>query len=494
MNEKRSIKNVGWSILAQLVSIVTGLVLTRLFMVGYGSAVNGLINSVTQIFAYFVLLEGGIGAASLQALYHPVAEEDAEDISAIMTVTKHFYNRTSFLYLGAILLFAAVYPLLLGGEDQISGWTMAGVILFTGLGNVVNFRYQGTYKILMQAEGKNYVITSIQTIITIIMSLVKAAAIWMGASIVLVIAAGFVVNMLQCLFYYFYIQKYYRWLDFSGPPAHIGQKRFVMVHQVAQLVFQNTDTLILTMFCGLKVVSVYAAYKVVVAALGTLTYSISESFLFILGQEFATDREKYIRHIDLFDALYTMLSFILFATAYVLYLPFIELYTRGVTDVVYVDPWLPLLFVGIEILSGCRRAMQNTISVAGHFRGTARQTVIETILNLTVSLVLVNFWGIYGALLGTIVALLYRSNEIIWYGNRKILGRGPWKSYRHYGMNLLGMLAVGLVRSQLSLHADGYGELLVMGVVTVVAVGLAFLLLNAVCFPWVLRQVRRMRR
>jgi len=202
-----------------------------------------------------------------------------------------------------------------------------------------------------------------------------------------------------------------------------------MMHQASQLVFQNTDTLILTIFCGLKVVSVYAAYKVVVSAIGTLTYNISESFLFILGQEFAKNRKKYMQDIDLFDALYTMVNFILLGTAYVLYLPFIELYTRGVTDIVYVDPWLPILFVGIEILSGCRRAMQNTIHVAGRFRDTVRQTVAETAINLIVSLVLVGFFGIYGVLIGTIIALLYRSNEIIWYGNRKILGRNPWKSY-----------------------------------------------------------------
>ena len=41
-----------------------------------------------------------------------------------------------------------------------------------------------------------------------------------------------------------------------------------------------------------------------------------------------------------------------------------------------------------------------------------------------------NLIGIYGVLLGTIIALLYRMNDIIIYANKKILNRSPWKTYR----------------------------------------------------------------
>lgn len=438
MNQKRGVKNLIYSVAGQAVTIVIGLLLPRFFIVGYGSEVNGLLNSVNQIFAYFVLLEAGIGAASLQALYRPVGQESPAEICRIMAATKRYYDRASVLYLAGILLFAGIYTAFLSGN--IPSYQVAGIIVFSGLGNAVNFWYQGKYKILLQAEGKKYIVSNAQTLGQVLVSLAKFAGIWAGVDIVLVMGLGFLASLTQTGYYLYYIRRNYRWLDLSVTPdwKAVEQKNYVLVHQVSQLVFQNTDVLILTVFSGLTVVSVYSVYKMVVSAISQLIYQLSESFLFILGQEYARDRKRYEQVLDLFDAAYTAASFTLLTVTYLLYPSFIDLYTQGVTDARYADLWLPLLFVAIEILSSCRRAAQNTIDVAGHFRETAPRAAAEAIINLAVSLLLVRSLGIYGVLLGTAAALLYRTNDIILYANRRILARSPGKAYRLY----LGHLAV----------------------------------------------------
>ena len=40
-------------------------------------------------------------------------------------------------------------------------------------------------------------------------------------------------------------------------------------------------------------------------------------------------------------------------------------------------------------------------------------------------------------LLGTIAAMLYRTNDIIIYANRKLLHRSPWHSYSIYVVNIV---------------------------------------------------------
>ncbi len=197
MNRKRSVWNMICSIGGQVVSVLTSLVLTRLLLVRYGSATNGLITSVNQIFAYFILLEAGIGSSSLQALYGPVARKEKGEISRILVATKRYYDRTAVLYFLAVVLFAIIYPLAMcasAGEDGINVLVMAGVILFIGLGNVINFIFQGKYKLLMQAEGRNYLISNLQGIIQILSCLLKAIGILLGYSVVLVMALGFVAS------------------------------------------------------------------------------------------------------------------------------------------------------------------------------------------------------------------------------------------------------------------------------------------------------------
>ena len=65
----RSIKNIVFGVLGQVITIVIGIVLPRMFIISYGSEVNGMLSSVNNIFTYIALLEAGIGTATVQALY-----------------------------------------------------------------------------------------------------------------------------------------------------------------------------------------------------------------------------------------------------------------------------------------------------------------------------------------------------------------------------------------------------------------------------------------
>ena len=77
--KKRGFYNLIFGFLGQFITIAFGILLPRLVLVGYGSEVNGLLNSVNQIFAYFTLLEAGIGGVTLQSLYKTVGKQDPEE-------------------------------------------------------------------------------------------------------------------------------------------------------------------------------------------------------------------------------------------------------------------------------------------------------------------------------------------------------------------------------------------------------------------------------
>ena len=76
MNKRKSFLNITIGIGSQILAIALGIVIPRLFLKSFGSEMNGFLNSITQIFAYFSLLEAGVGAATLQALYGPLASKE----------------------------------------------------------------------------------------------------------------------------------------------------------------------------------------------------------------------------------------------------------------------------------------------------------------------------------------------------------------------------------------------------------------------------------
>ena len=158
-------------------------------------------------------------------------------------------------------------------------------------------------------------------------------------------------------------------------------------------------------------------------------------------------------------------SFALYSVAFVLTAPFIRIYTAGITDAKYVDPYLPLLFTAMKLLASSREASSRVINFAGHFKQMRWRAILEAAINLMVSVVLVYFMGIYGVLLGTIAAFLWRANDIILYANKVILNRSAWKTYRRWIINLLWFAAIYAVQRWIRLPITGFLSFFAWGAV-----------------------------
>ena len=480
MNTKKAVKNFIYSVLSQIVTICLGLAVPRLILLGYGSETNGLLGSVTQMILYLNLFESGIHSVAMQSLYKPVNFDDKKAISRILSAVHLSYRKIGAAYLGVLLLLAAIYPLFLADSD-LQYWSVFAVVLFSGLGNVIIFFFQGKYKILLQAEGKNYILTNLQTIISVLNNMGKIICILLGCDIVVVVAVSFLISLIQAAYICTLMSRKYSWIDLKSTPDYgaIAQKNSALVHELAAMVFQNTDVLILTVFCGLKVVSVYSIYKLVTSHLSAVLRGLYASISFALGQKFNTDRPSFLRMIDAVDVYFGGLCFAFYAVAAALFLPFVQLYTQGVTDIPYADRILCLLFVAVELLTFLRMPMLNTINYAGHFKNTLPQTLLETAINLAVSLTSVRYLGIYGVLLGTVAALAYRDIDILLYTNHKILNRTARKTFCIYGVDIIIFALVRMGVNAIRFRIESYTDFIGIGLLlTPVVIGIYMLPLS----------------
>ncbi len=483
-NKRKSITNLICMALSQAVAIAFGMILPRLFVVSYGSEVNGLLNSLNNFLVCLNLFEAGIGAASLQALYGPVGRGQWDDINGVLSATNEYYRKTGKWYLICLILLSLGYPLIV--ESELHSLTIMGAVFLSGIGNVVNFYLQGKYTLLLRAEGKNYIQVNLATIVSTLVSLSKVLLIYLGADIVLILATGFAIQCIQTVYLLLYIRRNYPKLNLKAEPNYgaVSQKNFALVHQIGNLVFNNTDVMLITVFCGLKAVSVYSMFKMITGHLDQILNILVSSFNFMFGQSYQTDLVQYRKMIDLADSVYGALAYAAYAVALYLFLPFMEIYTSGVTDINYVDSKLAVLFVATAILSHTRVPMCQTVEIAGHFKQTMSRSVAETVINIVVSLLGVFLWGIYGVLLGTVVALLYRTNDFIIYANTRCLDRSPWRTYGIYLVNLAVLLATTIVFDILfgSIAIDSFLTLVVVAIPVTLVSLLMFALAQLLCF------------
>ena len=456
MNRRRSFLNIVVGIISQIISIALGIIIPRLFLMSFGSEMNGFLNSIGQIFAYFTLLEAGMYGATLQALYAPIANSDKKEISSIMAATNRYYKKTGRLYLIAVLGLAVVYPLVI--SSNISVWVMTVIILFNGFPGVISYYFQGKFIILLQAEGKNYINTALSSIASTLISISKIIMLFLGCSIVKIQFTYLLINIFKIIIIGIYISKNYKWVNLKEEPNYkaIEQKNAVFVNQICDMVFRNTDTIILTIFSSLKVVSVYTMYTLLYSMIRTALDYVAQGFSFVMGQTFNRDRDRYIQLHDLYENYRMALVFALYNIALIFIIPFMELYTSGIKDINYLDYKVAVLFSVFYVMTGARACCADLINYAQHFRKTQTRCIIEAAINLTVSIIAVIFWGIYGVLIGTIVALIYRMNDMFIYANVRILHRSPWISYKRFISISIIFTIITVISKWIPWHLDSY--------------------------------------
>ena len=439
------VSNIISNLLYQVVVIAMGLIIPRLYLENFGSEVNGLVSTVKQVFTYLMLLEAGVGLASQQALYKPIATDDKEKINGILSATKVHYNKTGCLYAIITTVFAIGYPFVISTELPKS-WCFL-IVLFYGLPAIISFFVQGKYRILLEGMGKGYVMTTFSTIMVLVNSVLKILLLIFTNNLLLVQSLYCLEHILQMILVLWYVKKNFPWVKLNVKPDFkaISQKNSVLIHQISGVIFNNTDAILISVFCGFKAVSVYMIYLMFFQYLDTVITSVTTGFTYKLGQIYQTEKERFKRYFDAYEAVFITAIFIIFTLMATFLLPIITLYTKGITDIDYYNPMLLVLFVIMKLLTNSKIPCNDVINFEGMFEATKHHAIIEAILNITISVIAIKIWGITGGIIGTVAALLYRGNMMIYYANRKILDRNIMKTYRKYIVNFALFFVIILV-------------------------------------------------
>ena len=462
--QKKGLLNMISGILGQVIALITGIIIPRLVLVNYGSEMNGFLNSIVQIFSYMSLLEAGVGGSTLQALYEPVANKNHKNINGILSATAKYYNKTAKYYFILLILSAIIYSFFV--NSSISKITIINVILFTGVNGAVGFLSSNKFNVLLRAEGKNYIIANATTFFLMIGSVTKVFLLYRCCNIILVQGVYGIILCFPTVYLYYYRKKKYKWINYNEKPDFnsISQKNSVLVQQITTLIFNNTDVLLLS-FMGqsLKVVSIYTMYNLILTMVKNMMNQIVNGFSFKLGQLYQIDKKKYIKFHHLFECLNLIIVFSSMTVVYYCLLPFIKLYTKGVNDTNYIDEKLLLLFIVIQLLDMGRLSSLNAINFAGHFKKTQSRCIIEVCINMGFSIIGIHFWGIYGVLLGTVCALIYRVNDMILYSYKYLLHQNPLKTYRRWVLCVLGFIINIIVCSPKFFIGSSYFDLIIYG-------------------------------
>ena len=463
----------------QVIIIILGFLVPRLFISNYGSNVNGLLGTISQIFTYVALIESGIGAATQNALYKPIAASDNKRICEILTASKKYYHKVTVYYALVVAGMAFVLPFVI--KTDVDYWTIVGIVIFEGASGIVNFWFLEHWKMLMAAEGKQHVIARIDLVSRVLSYLVKIILAYMMVNIVFIQAGYFVVALIALFLYRRYIKKQYSWVHYTDADESIPElkdRNSYVVSDVAWTIFSSTDMVIISTIFNTAYASVYSVYNMVYNALNGLLNSIFNSVAYLLGQTYHRDIKLYQKLHDSYELIFIAIISILMSCCSVLMIPFIQLYTHGVNDVDYIYEFFPLLFGLVQILSWDRYVSGNLLLIDGKAKRGARYSVVEAFLNVSLSILLAFLIGLYGVIIATVVALIYKVVRLTYDANVLILHRKAWGTLKRIVCNLCVYLSIEIFTWFHPLEVTSIYGFVVSGFVTVIIVTAYYLTAN----------------
>lgn len=479
MNNNKIFKNVIIGFGGQLIVMILGIIVPRFMIVSYGSDINGLTSTVTQIFTYMALLEAGIGQAAKNALYKPIAEKNRNGVSYFVSIAQRYFRKITLYYGVGVIVLSFLAPILL--KTNVSKITVILIIIFEGMSGVISFYYIETASAVLSAEGKNYINNGVSVVNKALSYATRIIMASLGINIIFLEAIYFLITIAKVFFYRIYMRKYYSWIDYNLAPKSekLKDRNAYVVTELAWTMFSSTDMIVLSMFVSTQMASVYSIYNMVFSNINVLLNAVYLSVNYILGQTYYENKKKYEKIHDAFASIFLGSMTALMCVAYVLILPFVKLYTNGVTDVNYINESLPIMFALVQIISWSRYISGNLTGIAGYAKPTSYISLIEAFLNVVLSIIFVHYWGIVGVLLGTVLALPLKVVWCTYIADRKVMNRSCWKSVSIIGINYLLFATVVILVHLLQPSINSYGQFFLWGIILTLTFGIVGMGLNS---------------
>lgn len=459
MRSKKAVVNIIVSLLVQLIAIVCGLIVPRLFISTYGSSVNGLVSSINQFLGYIVLLEAGVGGVVRAALYKPLANNDINSISKIIKATEKFFKKVAYIFIIYLLIIAILFPYLVSNGFNV--FYTFSLVLIIGVSTFFQYYFGISYQILLQADQRQYITSILQIITMIINTTLIIILIKFGTSIQMIKVGSSLIFVIRPILLKMYVNRKYKIIkNCNADNDAIIQRWDGFGHHIAYLILNSTDIAVLTLFANIKEVSVYSVYFMVISSIQTLTVTFSSSLEAAFGNMIANgEKESLDKNFQVFEFSSFTITTILFTSTALLILPFISLYTKGITDANYYRPLFAYVLIAAEAIYCIRVPYNAVVLAAGHYKQTRNGAFAEAIINIVLSVILVNFLGVVGVAIGTLCAMLFRTFQYALYLSKNIIKRSIWKFIKRtivYSVDAMIILLIFNIFP--SVFINSYGE------------------------------------
>ncbi|MCI8690928.1 MAG: hypothetical protein HFF87_11580 [Oscillibacter sp.] len=443
-------KNVKFTMAGELLLAVLKFVSRRVFVLLLGKEYLGLNGLFTDVLSMLSVAELGFGVSITYSLYRPVACGDTNTVKSLMQLYRRIYRMVGAAVLAAGLTLTPFLDFFVKEmPENIPHIPLIYILNLLNTSISYFFIYKST---LLYVHQKKYVETAIRAGVTLAATGAQIAVLLLTGNylyyLLLSIGATLVQNTVisvkaNRLF------PYLREKDGSPLPGETMEEirrnvKAMLLHRVGTIAVFHTDNLLISKFVGIVTAGLYSNYTMIRNFLSILITALFDAVTPALGNLTATEsqtcKQDAFCRLNFFSAwLFGWMSICLFF----LYDPFMDLWLGSG----YRLPKPAVLLIVLNFyMNSMRVPVTSSKSVFGLFWDDRYKSILEAVLNLLVSVLLAQRWGITGILLGTLIST---SALPFWIEPLVLFRRGlnlPVRTYFfRYGVYLSVTVLVGLI-------------------------------------------------
>ncbi|MEG2908336.1 MAG: hypothetical protein RR945_03860 [Erysipelotrichaceae bacterium] len=410
MRKTSSFKNFMTSFFPFIVLMVLGFWKVSVWQKGLGEDVFALNQLFFQLFGYLSLAEAGIGALVQKEYYKLLVDEKRDAICAFYTISKKLLRKVSIfiIFSGFILSF---FLKMLTKDNNLSANYMQLVFMIFLVKSIVDY-FMFSPRYVLQADQKIYKINICMNLYKIIEGIVEIIFILMGYDYLVVLIVTLCIRIITNLRVNRIIFKEYPWLketkDTSG--YHIRGMRYVLNHKIVGAVQDNTALLVISTFISPAAVFIYTSYNYILKYLNDFIYLFAASITSSLGNLiYSEEKEKSLLTFEMINIMFLFIaSFLSLALLFVTN-PFVSLWI-GSDKIIDEISFVCLILMFFHNLA--RRPILILRDVFALYKETQVNVICEAVVNLVLSLILVQNYGIPGIVIANIIGTLVTN---FWY-------------------------------------------------------------------------------
>lgn len=407
MRTKKIFLNMICDVLPYLIIGIIGIVKMDVLITYIGDVGNGYYQTINQIISYVFLAQAGFSDAVIYSLYKPFANNNKDDINAIYGGARKVFKIIGFIILGIICLVTLGLYLFYHFEP---GYKSGCLICFFIISTSYLISYFGkgqTYSAVLSAAQEKYIYSLVFNGVKILCDVLIVIVTVKFRTLESIAIVILFMKILEEIINRIVVKKKYPYLHEIArrDTSMVKMTKDLAWTQVGYLILNNVDALLLMAFNGPIMVSIYTSYNFILRFLNEVASRVELSSVYSFGNVFAKKEKKRIYPLfKEYVMLFILIAFSMSITFMIGIRGFINVWVSK--DNYLLNYLTVVLFTSTLFLNILYYPLVALINADGLFKDNKKHIFICASINLLLSIILINFFGINGILFGTMFAFL----------------------------------------------------------------------------------------